>query len=80
MSTTLTLPDKRAERIVKIKVSEAFCEQVEASNEEDFYQTAEEFYEKLKRAIHEVNEDIAGRKQLRTLEEFLDDYQSRTDC
>ena len=76
MSTTLTLPDKKAERIVKIKVSEAFCEQVEASNEEDFYQTAEEFYEKLKRAIHEVNEHIAGRKELQTLGEFLDELES----
>ena len=82
MSTTLTLPDKKAdkkvaEKYVKGKVSEAFCDQVEASDEEeDFYQTAEEFYEELREAIHEVNEAIAGRKKLQTLGEFLDELES----
>jgi len=80
MQTTLTAPDKKADKIVKIKVSETFCDQVAASGDEGFYQTAEEFYEGLKRAIHDVNEHIAGRKELRTLEEFLDEYQSRADC
>ena len=76
MQTTLTKPDKKADKKVKIKVSETFCEQVAVIDEEGFYQTAEEFYEKLKRAIHEVNEDIAGRKQLQTLGEFLDELES----
>jgi len=76
MSTTLTRPEKKAEKYVKGKVSETFCDQVEASNGEDFYQTAEEFYEGLKRSIHEVNEHIAGRKELQTLGEFLDELES----
>ena len=81
MSTTLTLPDKKAERKVaekkvKGRVSETFCDQVEASDEEDFYQTAEEFYEELREAIHEVNEHIAGRKELQTFEEFLEELRN----
>ena len=85
MSTTLILPDKKADKIVagkyvKGQSSDISCRQPSVDSKEVYCEKAEEFYEKLKRAIHEVNEDIAGRKQLRTLEEFLDDYQSRTDC
>ena len=80
MQSTLTKPNKKADKRLKVKVSETFCEQMAAIGDDDRPQTAEEFYEGLKRAIHDVNEAIAGRKQLRTLGEFLDDYQNRTDC
>ena len=40
--------------------------------------SAEEFYEGLKEAIHDVNEHIAGRLQLQTLGEFLDEYENCT--
>ena len=71
MQSTLTKPDKKADKRVNIKVSETFCKQLAAIDEDDRPPTAEEFYEGLRQAIHEVNEDIAGRKQLRTAEEFL---------
>ena len=80
MQSTLTKPNKKSDKGLKVKVTDTFCKQMAAIDEDDRPQTAEEFYEKLKRAIHEVNEHIAGRKELRTLEEFLDEYQSRADC
>jgi len=79
MQITLTIPDKKADSFldvlrhisyVKIQPSDAPCKQPSTSNEE-------EFYEELKEAIHEVNEHIAGRKQLRTAEEFLAELRSQ---
>ena len=89
MQITIKVPDKKADSFldvlrhisyVKIKPSVVPCTQPSASDEENHCQSAEEFYEGLKEAIHEVNEHIAGRKQLKTLGEFLDEYQSRTHC
>ena len=80
MQITLTVPDTKADSFldvlrhisyVKIQSSDVISQQPAIDDEEYFYQTAEEFYEELKEAIHEVNEDIAGRKQLRTAQEFL---------
>ena len=79
MQTTLTIPNKKADKYGKIQPSEVRDEESLEDDEGDFYQTAEEFCEELREAIHEVKEAIAGRKQLRTLGEFLDDYQSRTN-
>ena len=76
MSTTLTLPDKKADSKVQVKLTETFCKQMAAIGEDDRPQTAEEFYEELREAIHEVNEAIAGRKKLQTLGEFLDELES----
>ena len=73
MQITFTIPDKKAKSFldvlrhisyVKILQSDAPCEQSSK-------RSAEEFYEGLKEAIHDVNEHIAGRKQLQTAEEFL---------
>ena len=79
MQITLTIPDKKADSFldvlrhisyVKIQPSDAPCNQLATSNEE-------EFYEGLKEAIHDVNEHIAGRKKLSTFDEFLAEL--RTD-
>jgi hypothetical protein len=40
-----------------------------STSDEEF--SAEEFYEGLKEAIHDVKEHIAGRKQLSTFDEFV---------
>ena len=78
MQITLTIPDRKADSFldvlrhisyVTVLPSDTPCLQSSAHDEEKF--SAEEFYEGLKRAIHEVNEDIAGRKKLRPIEEFL---------
>jgi len=81
MQSTLTKPNKKADKHVagknvKVKVSDTFCKQMAAIDEDDRPQTAEEFYEELREAIHEVNEAIAGRKKLQTLGEFLDELES----
>ena len=82
MQITLTIPDKKADSFldvlrhisyVKIKSSDA----PKARSKKTAEGSAEDFYEGLKEAIHDVNEHIAGRKQLQTLGEFLDEYQSR---
>ena len=83
MQITLTIPDKKADSFldvlrhisyVKIKSSDV----PKTRSKKPTEGSAEEFYEGLKEAIHDVNEHIAGRKQLQTLGEFLDEYQSRT--
>jgi len=56
---------------VKIKPSVVPCAQPSASDEEDYCQSAEEFYEGLKEAVDELNEILAGRKQGRPVEELL---------
>ena len=89
MQITLTIPDKKADSFldvlrhisyVKIQPSDAPCNQPSKSNEEEFDEdekfSAEEFYEGLKEAIHDVKEHIAGRKQLSTFEEFLAELRS----
>jgi len=83
MQITLTVPDKKADSFldvlrhisyVDIQPSDAPCRQSLENDEEKF--SAEEFYEGLKEAIHDVNEAIAGRKQLQTFEEFIDELRS----
>ena len=83
MQITLTIPDKKADSFldvlrhisyVKIKSSDV----PKTRSKKPMEGSAEEFYAGLKEAIHDVNEHIAGRKQLQTLGEFLDEYQSRT--
>jgi len=85
MQITIKVPDKKADSFldvlrhisyVKIKPSVTPRAQPSASDEEDHCQSAEEFYEGLKEAIHDVNEHIAGRKQLKTIEEFLAELRS----
>jgi hypothetical protein len=49
----------------------------DVSKKKQAKRSAEEFYEGLKEAIHDVNEHIAGRKQLSTFDEFLAEL--RTD-
>ena len=76
MSTTLTLPNKKADKKVKGRSSDVSRRQPSADNKEVYCEKAEEFYEELREAIHEVNEAIAGRKKLQTLGEFLDELES----
>jgi len=88
MQTTLTIPEKKANSFLdaprhishgEILPSDAPCYQP-ATNEEEFDEdeeiSEEKFYEGLKRAIHDVNEAIAGRKQLGTIEELLAELRS----
>jgi len=89
MQITLTIPDKKADSFldvlrhisyVNIHPSDVVCCQPLAHDDEDYCQSAEEFYEGLRRAVHEVNEHIAGRIQLRTAEEFLNELQGDSHC
>jgi hypothetical protein len=89
---TLTIPDKKAKSFldvlhhisyvevlptVEIQPTEVFRKQFkELSKKKPKKRGAEEFYEDLKEAIHDVKEHIAGRKQLSTYEEFLDELQT----
>jgi hypothetical protein len=87
MQITLTVPDTKADsfldvlrHISYVEVQPSVTPYDEPSASEEGKISAEEFYEDLKEAIHEVNEAIAGRKQLRTLGEFLAEYKSRAHC
>ena len=71
MQTTLTKPKKKADSHGKVRSSDIPSPQPLEDGEEEYYQTAEEFYEELREAIRDVKEHIAGRKQLQTAEEFL---------
>ena len=77
MQTTLTIPDKKVDSFL---VAPRSISQVKVKSEDTTSEPApstEEFYEGLKRAVHDVNEAIAGRLQLQTLGEFLDEYESQ---
>ena len=81
MSTTLTLPDKKADKYGKIQPSEVRDDGSLEDNEGDFYEDAEEFYteefyEELKEAVNELNEILAGRKQGRPVEELIAELRS----
>ena len=68
MQITLTIPDKKADSFLDVlrHVSYVKIQQPEVPKKKN----EEEFYEGIKRAVHEVNEAVAGRKQPRTLKEF----------
>jgi CRISPR/Cas system-associated protein Csm6 len=85
MQITLTVPDTKADSFldvlrhisyVKIKSSGVSKTKPKKPAED----STEEFYEGLKDTVHELNEAIAGRKQLRTAEEWLDEFKSRAHC
>ena len=79
MQITLTVPDKKANSFLDVlrHISYVDIQPTEVSKKKKpAKRSAEEFYEELKEAIHEVNEAIAGRKQLRTAEEFLAELRS----
>ena len=83
MQITLTVPDKKADSFLDVlrHISYVDIQPIKVSKKKKkkpAEDSAEEFYEGLKRAIHDVNEHIAGRLQLQTAEEWLDEYQSRT--
>ena len=71
MQTTLTIPNKKADKYGKIQPSEVRDDESLEDDEGDFYQTAEEFYEGLRESIREVKEAIAGRIQLKSIEELI---------
>jgi len=82
MQITLTIPDKKADSFldvlrhisyVKIKSSDVSKKKPKKPAED----SAEAFYEGLREAVHDVNEHIAGRKQLGTFDDFLAEL--RTD-
>jgi hypothetical protein len=72
MQITLTIPDKNAKSFLDVLRHISFVEiqQSVAPKKQPKKKNEEEFYEGIKRAVHEVNEAIAGRKQPRTLKEF----------
>jgi hypothetical protein len=87
MQITLTVPDTKADSLLDVLRHISYvevqpCDTIydEPSASEEGKISAEEFYEDLKEAIHEVNEAIAGRKKLQTLGEFLAEYKSRAHC
>jgi hypothetical protein len=75
MQVTLTIPDKKADSFLDVLRHVSYVEilpvEVPKKKKKSKKRSAEEFYAGLKRAIHEVNEDIAGRKQMQTAEEYL---------
>jgi len=88
MQITLTIPSKKTHSFLDVQQhvshgeilpSDTSCDRPSTSEEEfdeDEEFIAEEFYEGLKRAVHDVNEAIAGRKQLGTIEELLAELRS----
>jgi len=72
MQITLTVPDKKADSFLDVlrHISYVTIQPSDVPSSQPAAQE-EEVYEGLKDAIHEVNEAIAGRKQLRTAKEFL---------
>ena len=87
MQITLTIPDTKADSFldvlrhisyVEISSSDVLdnsCSAYEEYDEEEKI-SAEQFYEDLREAIHEVNEIIAGRKKGRPVEELLAELRS----
>ena len=75
MQITLTVPDKNADSLLDVLRHISYVEiqpsKVSKKKKKPAKRRAEEFYEGLKEAIHDVNEHIAGRKQLGTVEELL---------
>jgi hypothetical protein len=76
MQVTLTIPDKKADSFLDVlrHVSYVEIQPVEVpkkKKKKPAKRSAEEFYEGLKRAIHDVNEHIAGRIQLQSAEEWF---------
>ena len=75
MQITLTVPDKKADSFLDVLRHISYVDiqptKVSKKKKKPVEDSAEEFYEGLKEAIHDVNEHIAGRKQLGTVEELL---------
>ena len=81
MQITLTVPDTKADSLLDVLQHISYVEiqpsKVSKKNKKPAKRSAEEFYEGLKEAIHDVNEHIAGRKQLQTAEEYLAELRSQ---
>jgi hypothetical protein len=75
MQITLTIPDQKADSFLDVlrHISYVKIQPSEVSHNQP---STEEFYEGLKESIHDVNEAVAGRKQLQTVEEFLAELRS----
>jgi len=86
MQITLTVPDTKADSFldvlrhisyVEISSSDVLDNSYSAYEEDDEDEeekiSAEDFYESLRRSVHEVNEAIAGRLQLQSFDEFIDE-------
>jgi hypothetical protein len=85
MQITLTVPDAKADSFLDVLRHISYvniqpCDVPKKKSKKPKKRSAEEFYEDLREAIHEVNEAIAGRKQLQSAEEWLAEYQSRAHC
>jgi len=87
MQLTLTVPDAKADAFLDVLrhisyveiASSDVCDNSCSAHEDDDAEekiSAEEFYEGLRGAIHEVNEIIAGRKKGRPVEELLAELRS----
>jgi len=78
MQITLTIPDKKANSFLDVlrHISYVKIQPVDTPCQPAENLSAEEFYEGLKEAIHDVNEHIAGRKKLSTFDEFLAELRS----
>jgi len=77
MQTTLTVPNQKVDSFLDVPCNISQVKIKPADTTSEPAPSTEEFYEGLKRAVHDVNESIAGRLQLQTLGEFLDEYESR---
>ena len=89
MQITLTIPDKKADSFLDVLRHISYVEILpsddtdypsstydEEDDEDNEKFSAEDFYEDLREAIHELNEAIAGRIQLQTFDEFIEELRS----
>ena len=90
MQITLTIPDKKADSFLDVLRHISYVEILpsdvadypfstyddEEDDEDDEKLSAEDFYEDLREAVHELNEILAGRKQGRPIEELLAELRS----
>ena len=81
MQITLTVPDKKADSFLDVLQHISYVEiqpsEIPKKKKKPAENSAEEFYEGLKEAIHDVNEHIAGRKQLQSADEYLAELRSQ---
>ena len=78
MQITLKIPDKKADAFLDVlrHISYVKIKPSTVSKSQPADDSTEEFYEGLKRAVHDVNEAIAGRKKTRPIEELIAEMRS----
>jgi len=81
MQITLKVPNKKAKSFLDVlrHISYVKIKPSDVAQKQSSKKSAEEFYDGLRRSVHELNEVLAGRKQARPIEELLAELQSSDD-